>query len=560
MTEKTALIERLVRLGATDVPGTDRWVMRHRSPAELAQLQHGVEAGIGKLQAPFKAGLEKVVSPLPGKLQGAARAVGNAAIDNPEVALPGGSLAVIGKKALEKVIDRVAPLAKTGFAVSQYSGPLNPDIRSGASGLPPFRAPRLGAAVQKTAFATTYSAGPSPDWAHDTAPPSGASSLPPRRAPRLDVAVQKTAAAELEFFLLKVSTDANMGQWWEQKGGPHLAKGGSHKEFRKMMDKEKFPDHVKKKFMDVAAKKYPQGHNEPGGGQRHWSSWSAPRAAKPSGIMGHIARHPVAAGMAASAGIVGAGYLADRIGDHLEKRKKEHEPKQKAAAGAPTRGNFMMASDIPSYRPPRLDRAIQKAGELETEPRVDIFKGAAPKKEEPKKVKAGDMLPDYVTYSPNDFKRSKYAMPTEKLAEYVEGLLKEASSDEPGPNGEPPMSHEEFMKAFRSPGEVAALKRKERLGLGVLGSTAALGTAALAARHFMKKTAIPGLTPQSRLEQSSGIGAPRAAAPAVPGPSIADQAKPKGPGFGTGIAGANKGTIGGTNVGGIGNMAAVPQL
>lgn len=312
---------------------------------------------------------------------------------------------------------------KRAFAVSQYSGPLNPVIQSGASGLPPPRFPRLDRAVQKTAFATTYSAGPSPDWAHATAPSSGASLLPPARVPRLDRAVQKTAA------------------------------------------------------------------------------------------------------------------------------------------GAPTRGNFMMASDLPGFRPPRLDRAIQKDGELETEPRVDIFKGAKlEKKEEPKKVKAGDMLPDYVTYSPNDFKRSKYAMPTEKMAEFVEGLLKEASSDEPGPNGEPPMSHEEFMKAFRSPGEVAALKRKERLGLGVLGSTAALGTAALAARHFMKKTAIPGLTPQSRLEQSSGIGAPRAAAPAAPGPSIADQAKPKGPGFGTGIAGANKGTIGGTNIGGIGNMASVPQL
>jgi hypothetical protein len=528
---KDAFFPELARLGSRIIG---------RTPEAAAATEGTVRGAIGRVQEGAKKLLNTDIKGTP-QLFGprAKQVIGKATdtvIDNPALALGtmtpvplGGPLLAGAQKAVEKGIDYLVPpkLAaryklegdalievgpdgkslgkgpvnkdydKKAFAVSQYSGPLNPVIRSGASGLPPFKAPRLDAAIQKAAFATTYSAGPSPDWAHDTAPRSGASSLPPRRAPRLDVAVQKNAAAELEFFLWKFATDANLGQWWEQKGGPHLAKGGSHDEFKKMMDKEKFPDHVKKKFMDVAAKKYPKGHNQPSGGRHHTSS-----SHHVPGFLGHIAKHPVAAGLAASAGIVGAGYLADRIGDHLEKRrkeKKEHET-QKAAAGAPTRGNFMMASDIPSFRPPRLDRAIQKDGELETEPRVDIFKGAKLKSKE----KDGDALPDGVALQPWDNFRPvninakhAFAMTTEQMAEYVDGLLKEA---------------------------------------------------------------IPGLTPQSRLEQSTRIGAPAAKAPAAPGPSIADQAKPKGPGFGTGIAGANKGTIGGTNVGGIGNMASVPQL
>lgn len=196
----------------------------------------------------------------------------------------------------------------------------------------------------------------------------------------------------------------------------------------------------------------------------------------------------------------GASYLPARKVPRLDVAV------DKTAAGAPTRGGFMMASDIPSYRPPRLDQAIQKEGDfegkrmkLEGDAVIEVDKkGKSLGKGNLLKEKDGDALPEGIALQPWDsFKRSKYAMPTEKLASFVEGLLKEA---------------------------------------------------------------IPGLTPQSRLEQSSSIGAPRANPPPVPGPSIADQAKPKGPGFGTGIAGANKGSIGGQSVGGIGRMASPPQV
>jgi hypothetical protein len=491
---KSAILAELARAGSHLIG---------RSPEATAATENAVRGAVGTLETGAKKLLNTPIAGtpelLPRKLTGPLRKGVDFAIENPETILGtatpipgGGMLAHAGKRALERGLNRITPPAalvpKLGFAVSQYSGPLNPVIHSGASSLPPFKAPRLDRAIQKSAFATTYSAGPSPDWAHDAPPANGASSLPPRRVPRLDVAVQKSAAAELEFFLLKFSSDVNLGQWWEQKGGPHLAKGGSHAAFKQMMDKEKFPEHVKKKFMDVAAKKYPPQYNKRSGGGAAWAKREAGRVEKP-GFMSYVAKHPVATGLAAGAGILGAGYLADRISQHTSKRK--------AAASAPTRGNFMMASDLPSYRPPRLDQAIQKDGAYESEPYTSVFKGADLEGEKKTKVKAGDMLPDYVTYNPGDFKRSKYAMPIEELAYLVDGLLKEA---------------------------------------------------------------IPGLTPQSRLEQSSAIGAPRANPPPLPGPSIADQAKPKGPGFGTGIAGANKSTIGGQSIGGIGRMAPPAQV
>lgn len=153
---------------------------------------------------------------------------------------------------------------------------------------------------------------------------------------------QKTAEAELEFFFLKIA-ETNVGQWWENVGGPHLAKGGSHDDFKKMMDKEKLPEHIKKKFMDVAKKKYPPGHNmgegakwdaarQRGGvGTRpSWAHAGPPR----SGFMGHLERHPHLAGVGVAAGLVGAGYLADKYNMHKAEKKKSEAAKQTQKAAA----------------------------------------------------------------------------------------------------------------------------------------------------------------------------------------------------------------------------------
>jgi hypothetical protein len=123
---KEALLERLVRLGATDVeklPGvrkviksTPRMVMRHRTPQELASLEKGVKRTFRKVEAPLERKLHKATSKLPGKVKKVVRKGGKMIIRNPEqiplqaVPIPGISPAALaGKKVLEKGIDRLAP-------------------------------------------------------------------------------------------------------------------------------------------------------------------------------------------------------------------------------------------------------------------------------------------------------------------------------------------------------------------------------------------------------------------------------------------------------------------
>lgn len=117
---KTALIERLVRLGATDIPGTPRLLMRHRGPEELGALQQAVERGYdSRVTDPLMGVLQKVTNKLPdGKpkriLQKGARLVAEDPLGTLAanlVPLPGAHPAyVAGKKVLERGIDRFAPI------------------------------------------------------------------------------------------------------------------------------------------------------------------------------------------------------------------------------------------------------------------------------------------------------------------------------------------------------------------------------------------------------------------------------------------------------------------
>jgi Inorganic Pyrophosphatase len=153
-TVKEALLERLVRLAATDVPGTPRLVMRHRSPEELASLQHAVEGTFGRFEGPAKARVHGVLEKVPhAGVRKALQSGADMMIENPEmipmqaVPVPGVSLGYLAaKKGIEKGLDRLAPLHKAAFATSPYSGPLNPVIESGASfqnsaPIPSLRAP-----------------------------------------------------------------------------------------------------------------------------------------------------------------------------------------------------------------------------------------------------------------------------------------------------------------------------------------------------------------------------------------------------------------------------------
>jgi hypothetical protein len=118
--EKTALLERLVRLGATSIPGTPKLLMKSRSPGELRALQGAVESGWNQhVTAPLLRAAEKPLSKLPaGKLQRGARLVAKTVAEDPigmglssALPVPGASLAYKGlKSGLERVIDRFAPL------------------------------------------------------------------------------------------------------------------------------------------------------------------------------------------------------------------------------------------------------------------------------------------------------------------------------------------------------------------------------------------------------------------------------------------------------------------
>lgn len=125
--EKVALMERLVRLGATDIPNTPRLLMRHRSPGELAALQGSVSQQWNKrVTDPLMRKANLGLSKLPqGKLksiaEGGARIVAQdplgAAITN-VLPVPGAFAAyTAGKRGLERVIDRLSPLAGASAAI-----------------------------------------------------------------------------------------------------------------------------------------------------------------------------------------------------------------------------------------------------------------------------------------------------------------------------------------------------------------------------------------------------------------------------------------------------------
>lgn len=119
--EKRALLERLVRLGATDIPKTPRLLMKQRSPQELAGIQHGVQNWWGKkVTNPIMGVANKGLDKLPeGRMKRIATSGAHMVAQDPVGALastvlpiPGSEAVYFGaKKGLEKAIDRFAPLA-----------------------------------------------------------------------------------------------------------------------------------------------------------------------------------------------------------------------------------------------------------------------------------------------------------------------------------------------------------------------------------------------------------------------------------------------------------------
>lgn len=148
--EKRALLERLVRLGATDVPGTPRLLMRQRSPQELGALQNSVESGFAKVTDPIKQRVSQVLGkvPHPG-VRKALQSGADILINNPET-IPMQALPIPGltpgwlaaKRGMEKAIDHVAPVKVAAGAPTRGGFMM-------ASDVPPMRVPSLRAPVEK---------------------------------------------------------------------------------------------------------------------------------------------------------------------------------------------------------------------------------------------------------------------------------------------------------------------------------------------------------------------------------------------------------------------------
>lgn len=121
--EKVALLERLVRLGATDIPKTPRLVMKQRSPQELAALQQGVDKWwnkrvSGPVMGVANAGLKRLPE---GRMKTLATHGAKLVADDPVGALAANAVPVpgaypaylAGKRGFERLIDKAAPLPAT---------------------------------------------------------------------------------------------------------------------------------------------------------------------------------------------------------------------------------------------------------------------------------------------------------------------------------------------------------------------------------------------------------------------------------------------------------------
>lgn len=117
--EKTALLERIVRLGATPVKGTPRMFMRSRSRPELRALQHAVDDKWSKhVTEPILGAVGKHINKIPNqKIRKGLHWASTQIAEDPallplELApIPGTAVAYKGLKAgLERAIDRIAPL------------------------------------------------------------------------------------------------------------------------------------------------------------------------------------------------------------------------------------------------------------------------------------------------------------------------------------------------------------------------------------------------------------------------------------------------------------------
>ena len=383
---------------------------------------------------------------------------------------------------LEKGIDRFAPLPKLAFTTSQYSGPLNPVIRSGASDLPAFRAPNLRRGIQKNSGAVTPMIGPD----------------------RGDLvkAGEKTAGPALNIVGEGALTGAGISGLL---GGLHGGKAKAKPDSTKFTERHPVLSGV----VGGAARGALIG-----GGLT--AAFMLPKVIPEAGqVVGRLGKNVLSAGELAKADLL---HRFQAPSAESEKLVSDLFKRTKLGASAPTRGNFMMASDIPAFQSPQLRRGIQKNSGETTMPVSSGSTTDNPALENTGKQAGG--MPDGVTANSNDFKPAKLASVTEMSA-FVEWLRKHADvSPAVSWNG----GTFGGAGARRGVSDIPPF-RAPRLDQAI------------------QKAGEAGITPAGQLNKTMRVGAPKVTAP--PGPSIADQVKPRGARFGSAMPGAQKGGIGG---------------
>jgi hypothetical protein len=382
--KKSALLERLVRLAATDIPGTPRMVMRHRSPEELAALQHGVSGAFRKFEDPVKQHVHGVIDKVPHeRTRNALKSVSDMMIENPEtipmkaVPIPGISLGYLAaKKGLERGIDKLAPIPKLAFTTSSYSGALNPVIETGASFQPGFKVPSLKAPVQqKVAFKLQGE----------------------MKFQGLDIAIENKPGS------VRKGVDKDGKPWRTVMKWPYGYIRGT-----KGADGEDVDCYVgvvkdAPKAFVVHQKKDDGSYDE----DKVMLGFESAEAAR-KGYLEHYNTDKFLGPIKAVA--------MDRFKKLVESGKKL----VKISASSPTRGGFMLASDIPQFKAPSLRAPIEKNS---------------------------DFLPDYVTYNEGDFKKSKYAAAIDRERMRTQLLLEERLRDFGEPTGD--ISKEDAVPAVK---------------------------------------------------------------------------------------------------------------
>lgn len=460
--KKSALLERLVRLAATDVPGTPRLLMKHRSPEELVALQHGVEGAFKKIEEPAKQRMHSLIDKVPHpKVQKVLKGGADMMIENPEmipmqaVPIPGVSLGYLAaKKGLERGLDKLAPLPKLAFTTSSYSGALNPVIETGASFQPGFKMPSLKAPVQqKVAFKL-----------------QGEMSFQ-----GLDIAVENKPGS------VRKGVDKDGKPWRTVMKWPYGYIRGT-----KGADGEEVDCYVgvvkdAPKAFVVHQKKDDGSYDE----DKVMLGFESAQAAR-KGYLEHYNTDKFLGPIKAVA--------MDRFKKLVESGKKL----TKISASSPTRGGFLLASDIPQFKAPSLAAPVEKKAEFA---RAEDLRAIGRKA---MKEKDGDFLPDYVTYGEGDFKKSKYAAALDRERLRTQLLLEERFRDYGSPDGD--ISKEDA---------VPAVKQANSLAVRTL-TGAVLGALSGAGYHGIKE--LTGRVPEAgawaqSTNMSSGATSPSAGAP-----------------------------------------------